>query len=262
MGYIKLWRSFTEWEWYDDLKTKTLFLHLCITANFEDKRWQGVEVKRGQRIVSLARLAKETSLSVQSVRTGLKRLQSTGEITCEKTRGATLVTVLNYGRFQDSDREKAPAFGRGDNTSLTKEKQGDSIHSTTTKESNKLIERIEGKEDETEGIVARYNTLCKSYPKVRTVSRSRREAIEARLKEGYGPGDFGTLFEKAENSGFLKGNNSRGWRATFDWLINENNMAKTMDGNYDDVKTGSYSSIDMELIEKRMERVPQYKRRQ
>ena len=46
--------------------------------------------------------------------------------------------------------------------------------------------------------------------------------------------DFKCLFEKAENSSFLKGANNRNWSATFDWLIKDSNMAKTLDGNYDD----------------------------
>jgi len=36
----------------------------------------------------------------------------------------------------------------------------------------------------------------------------------------------------AEASGFLKGQNSRGWQANFDWLINESNMVKVLEGNY------------------------------
>ena len=27
-GYIKLYRSLLNWEWYDDINTKTVFLHL------------------------------------------------------------------------------------------------------------------------------------------------------------------------------------------------------------------------------------------
>jgi hypothetical protein len=42
------------------------------------------------------------------------------------------------------------------------------------------------------------------------------------------------MFEKAEASSFLKGKNERGWSATFDWLINEANMAKVLEDNYAD----------------------------
>ena len=39
--------------------------------------------------------------------------------------------------------------------------------------------------------------------------------------------------KKAEKSDFLKGKNERNWTATFDWLIKDSNMAKVLDGNYD-----------------------------
>ena len=78
-----------------------------------------------------------------------------------------------------------------------------------------------------------YNNICKSYPKLRSMSDSRKKAIKARLRQ-YSIDDFKCLFEKAENSSFLKGANNRNWSATFDWLIKDSNMAKTLDGNYDD----------------------------
>lgn len=81
-------------------------------------------------------------------------------------------------------------------------------------------------------VVNLYHTICLSYPKVKTLSDARKKAINARLK-CYGIDDFKTLFEKAEASDFLKGSNGRDWSANFDWLIKDANMAKVIDGNYD-----------------------------
>ena len=50
--------------------------------------------------------------------------------------------------------------------------------------------------------------------------------------------DFKLLFESAEASSFLKGGNGRDWSASFDWLIQDGNMAKVLDGNYQDRKEG------------------------
>jgi predicted phage replisome organizer len=85
-------------------------------------------------------------------------------------------------------------------------------------------------------IVDIYNSVCTSFPKLRAISDARKRAIGARLKT-YTLEDFKTLFEKAEASRFLKGANDRNWSATFDWLITDSNMAKVLDGNYDDNKT-------------------------
>jgi hypothetical protein len=65
------------------------------------------------------------------------------------------------------------------------------------------------------------------------MSKKRRETVAGRLR-ACGEDDFRRLFEKAARSAFLQGKNRSGWRATFDWLIEEDNMAKVLDGNYDD----------------------------
>ena len=79
-----------------------------------------------------------------------------------------------------------------------------------------------------------YNELCPSLPKCQALSEARKKAIKARLSSGYTPEDFRRLFERAEASGFLKGRNDRNWTANFDWLLKDANMAKVLDGNYDD----------------------------
>lgn len=83
------------------------------------------------------------------------------------------------------------------------------------------------------GIVAAFNSICVSFPSVKALSDARKKAIKARLNT-YSLDDFKTLFEKAEASSFLKGKNNSNWSATFDWLLKDSNMAKVLDGNYDD----------------------------
>lgn len=77
-----------------------------------------------------------------------------------------------------------------------------------------------------------YNDTCVSFPRLTTLSEARKKAIKARLNV-YSLEDFRRLFTKAQESTFLKGANNRNWTATFDWLIKDTNMAKVIDGNYD-----------------------------
>ena len=77
-----------------------------------------------------------------------------------------------------------------------------------------------------------YNDTCVSFPSLTKLSDRRKKAIRARFKSGYTLDDFQRLFEMAEESEFLKGSNGRNWSATFDWLIQDGNMAKVLDGNY------------------------------
>lgn len=82
-----------------------------------------------------------------------------------------------------------------------------------------------------EEVVQLYNSICVSFPKVQKISERRKTAIKARLKE-FTIDEIKKAFENAENSSFLKGENNRGWRADFDWLMNENKLAKTLEGIY------------------------------
>lgn len=88
-----------------------------------------------------------------------------------------------------------------------------------------------------------YNETCVSLSQCKAMSEARKKAVKARFSSGYSLEDFKTLFEKAEASSFLKGKNGRNWRASFDWLIKDANMAKVLDGNYDD-KGGAMSGAD------------------
>lgn len=76
-GWIKIHRKLLDWEWYQDINTKTVFLHILLKSNFEEKKWQGMLIKRGQLITSISNLAKDLKLTEQNVRTSLKKLENT-----------------------------------------------------------------------------------------------------------------------------------------------------------------------------------------
>ena len=77
-----------------------------------------------------------------------------------------------------------------------------------------------------------FNDTCVSFPKVIRISDNRKKAIKARLNN-YSFDEIKSAFIKAESSDFLKGKNQRNWIANFDWIIKDCNMAKVLDGNYD-----------------------------
>lgn len=79
-----------------------------------------------------------------------------------------------------------------------------------------------------------YNQICTDLPACVKLSESRKKAIRARLTSGYTVEDFKTLFQKTKDSSFLAGRNNRNWIASFDWLIKDGNMAKVLEGTFDD----------------------------
>ncbi len=244
-GFIKLYRSMLKWEWYDDINVKVLFLHLLLKANYENKKWRGIEIQRGELITSISQLSKETQLTPQQVRTCIKKLKKTGEITSKTTSKFTLIHIEKYSFFQTQEQEYNKEITnkqQTNNNQITNKQQTNNKQVTTTKEYKELKEiqeREEGKEGEEsvyQLIADMYNATCVSFPRCTRLSEAREKAIRARLKK-YTVEDFKKVFEIAENSDFLKGANRNNWSANFDWLIKDSNMAKVLDGNYAN-KTG------------------------
>lgn len=81
-------------------------------------------------------------------------------------------------------------------------------------------------------IVELYHEHCPSLPKVVKITDARRKAIKARLKN-YTEGDLIIAFDKAEASGFLRKGSGTWNGASFDWIMNERNIVKILEGNYD-----------------------------
>lgn len=118
-GWICLYKKLTNWEWYQDGNTCRLFIHLLLLANYEDKRWHGILIKRGQLITSSEHLAKDLNLSRQQIRTALNKLKSTNEITTQSTNKYTLVTIEKYEDYQRNDNESNQQKSQQDNNQIT-----------------------------------------------------------------------------------------------------------------------------------------------
>ena len=104
-GYIKLHRQLEEWEWYNNIPVKVLFLHCLIRANHKDNKWQGIMIHKGSFITSYENLAIETGLSVRQVRTALDKLKSTGELTHKTTSHYSIIAINNWDKFQSDDTQ-------------------------------------------------------------------------------------------------------------------------------------------------------------
>lgn len=98
--YIKLFRKITDWEWYTDLPTCKLFIHILLKASVSGRKFRGQIIPAGSFTTSVAILASETGLSNQQVRTALKKLESTNEITSNVTNKYTQILVIKWGDYQ------------------------------------------------------------------------------------------------------------------------------------------------------------------
>lgn len=156
-----------------------------------------------------------------------------------------VITIPNWGKHQTLDQLEERKQYMKNYMKEYREKQKQISCKTNSKVNSKVNvntleedkERDKEREEDKERInyqkiVNMYNDTCISFPKVKSLSDSRKKSIKARLNT-YSYDDFQTLFNKAEASDFLKGKNNRDWQANFDWLIKDSNIAKVLDGNYD-----------------------------
>ena len=105
LGFICLFRSFLEWGWYTDINTKVLFVHMLLKANWKEGNFKGTIVPRGSFVSSIVKLAEETGLTGDEVRTAISHLVRTGEITKQSTNKYTVFTVVNYALYQDITKQ-------------------------------------------------------------------------------------------------------------------------------------------------------------
>jgi hypothetical protein len=117
-----------DWEWYKDSNTTRLFLHCLLKANHKENKWQGILIKRGSFVTSYQTLALELGLTVQNIRTSIKRLNSTGELTHKSHSKYGIITINNYDRYQDVNSQT--------NSQLTVSQQSSNSQVTTNNNDN------------------------------------------------------------------------------------------------------------------------------
>lgn len=104
-GFVKLHRKMIEWGWYSDCVVKDVFLHILMVAAFKPGQYRGHDIQPGQAIIGRKKMAEELGFSEQQVRTALKKLESTGEISLFSTNKFTVATVENWAFYQGDESE-------------------------------------------------------------------------------------------------------------------------------------------------------------
>ena len=104
-NFIKIDRKITKWEWWSDINTFRVFIYMLISAYWKEGKYKGKIIPRGSFPSTISNLARETSLTENEIRTTLKHLQSTGEITIKSTNKFSIFSVENYDFYQSYENE-------------------------------------------------------------------------------------------------------------------------------------------------------------
>lgn len=132
-GFVKIHRKIVDWEWYKDIPTRLLFEHLIYISNHKEKKWQGNVIERGSCVTSIASLSFQTGLTPQQVRTALKKLQSTNDITKLSNNKNTVIIITNYNKYQDVQQANQQTNNNQDNKQSTNNQQTNNKQITTNK---------------------------------------------------------------------------------------------------------------------------------
>lgn len=211
-GFIKLFRQILDWEWYDDLPTCRLFIHLLLKANYAERNWHGQTIERGSCITSYATLASETGLSQEQIKRALKNLTKTGEIKRIATNKNTVICIVKYADFQGFGfeyNEQTTSKEQVENKQKTNEQQTNNKQTTTTKEiknkRNKESKNIYTSLPEDKNITAIVETVIqmlnvetdkKDGEGFSPRAKKNVELISALIHEGYTLNDLKTVIEK------------------------------------------------------------------
>ena len=200
-NYIKLFRKFKKWGWYSDPCTKSVFIHLLLSANWEDGEFLGEKVKTGQCVFGRKKAAQELGLSEQNVRTAIKHLTKSGEISTVKvTNKFSIINIEKWGLYQG--QEETP--NRQANQTLTKhqpstnhfqeekeEKEEKEVYMSNTSTGSKKETISSG--FEAKAIISYLND--ETGRQFKAGDRRTNELIADRLREGYQVSDFLTVID-------------------------------------------------------------------
>ena len=224
-GWIKMFRKLDEWEWYTDSKMVHLFLHLVLRAQHKPVKYRGIDLDRGQLLTGRNLLSKETGISVRSIRTCLNHLKSTNEVTIKATKSFSIITIVNYDTYQSRESQADQANDQVSDHQPTKHRPSTDHMQEAKKEKN---------EKKPIGEVAEYWNSQEKLPKVRSITGKRQAHLKARLNESLFVESWRMVIDALCEIPGMLGQNDRGWKVDFDWLIaNDTNYVKVLEGKYD-----------------------------
>ena len=192
-----------------DLKARGVLLTLLLLCD-----------GNGQCSINQSAFARENGLSRQELRTILSRLQATNSITNSATNSGTNSTT-------NLTLDKSTLY----KVFKTNKKP---IQQPILQPNKQPIPKTENDID-FDAFLDYFNARVKGslIPQIRVITETRKKHIKA-LALKYGKSVLARVVDVSVNTPFLRGENDKGWVATFDWIFNPSNFIKIMEGNYDE----------------------------
>ena len=101
-GFVMLYRSIINWQWYLEPNTFRLFIHCLVCANHKEKKWQGITIPAGSFVTSIPKLAKDLNLTKRQIQTALKHLILSCDVLYKPSSRYSIISIKNYDSFQSN----------------------------------------------------------------------------------------------------------------------------------------------------------------
>jgi hypothetical protein len=225
-----------------------------------------ISIVRGQYACSLRYLATAWRWEEPKVRRFLAALRSDGMINALSDAHSTTITICNYDKYQSSElapdavtdaaidavTDAGPTRDRRTTDAKQKEvkegkesKNGKSLDSkgpvsadptpfTTRSDLFPGAEVVRLPPDQADAATEAWNAMAGAcgLSKVRDLTKTRRTTLRARLRECSGLDGWAEVLRQVQATPFLLGNNDRGWKAEFDFVLQPKSFAKIREGAY------------------------------
>ena len=89
--------------WYRNASSRSVLIHLLLTASVDKENVSGVELERGQTSISVRGISSELGLSFQETRTAISMLKREKMIGVLATHSKSIITILNYDSYIGSE---------------------------------------------------------------------------------------------------------------------------------------------------------------
>lgn len=170
------------------------------------------DMMSNQFTISAKLVPKYMRISDKSMRNCLDRLQS--------------FQLLTYDKDAPNRREN--------NTKENNTKEDKGI----TKKKEPPAEQVPPPQKELPEMILLFNSTTINFSKVLKTNEKRNKKIN-KLWPQLTPDEWRTVFKKINDSDFCCGKNDRGWRASFDWILQDEVYLKVLEGKYDNRKSNT-----------------------
>jgi hypothetical protein len=136
-GWICLHRAMREWQHYDNVFVKAVFIDLLLSATAKPCWSCGIRLTRGQTLRSSRKIEEDNKISRPTVLRALRTLEDSGEIVREKiSQKLVKTTIVNYSKYQDINF----VSGKNEIPQRLPQRLPQGLPLTTSKQDNNIVD--------------------------------------------------------------------------------------------------------------------------